>query len=346
MAQSVCTPARQNRVGPPPFAARLPWLGGDLQTLRNYLVQPRVALGPWPGLGVAFDAADGSGDRLTGTAHMTPPDLGRPGVVIIHGLTGCEDGVHIRRSALIFLNAGYSVLRLNLRGAGASRLTCGGHYNAGASADLGAVLTQLEGVLPGFTANGVVALAYSLGANLMLKYLGETGGLSHLRAAVSVSAPIDLSATSAHMLRPRNWLYHRWLLKRLKTQTLEPGARVSAEGRRAVLAARTIWELDDQWLAPAFGFAGAQDYYARSSAAGFLAKIAKPTLLIHADNDPWVPVAQYRAYPWRDAPMLTYCETRGGGHVGFHGVGSALPWHDRAALAFFAATCPPSTYQP
>ncbi|MCZ6605180.1 MAG: alpha/beta fold hydrolase [Alphaproteobacteria bacterium] len=322
---------------PAPFAPRLPWFGGDLQTMRNFLVRPRIDLEPWPGKQITFDAPDGSGDRLIGTGHLPSMDaLQRPLVIIIHGLSGCEDGAHIRQSARTYLEAGYPVLRFNMRGAGPSRATCSGHYTAGASADLAAVLDQLDVAMPGVGDHGIVAVGFSLGANMLLKYLGESGQAARLAAAVAVSPPIDLSATSAHFRLRRNLVYHKWLLAQIKAQTVEPGARVTEDERQAVASARDIWQYDDRFLAPRFGYDGAEDYYASCSANRFLTGIARPTVVIHAADDPWIPPAMFRNFDWREAPNVTLELTAAGGHVGFHGRGSPIPWHDRYGLAFFA----------
>lgn len=321
---------------PAEFRARPPWLGGDLQTLRNIIAPAKISLSAWAEERVAFDMPDATGDRLTGALHRPLADAPkRPLAVVVHGLSGCLDGTHIRQSARVLLLAGYPVLRLNLRGAGSSRASCGGHYNAGASTDFAAVLEQLEGRWPDLVAPGMVGIGYSLGANILLKYMGETGGAARLAACVAVSPPIDLSVTSAYFLRRRNAIYHRWLLARIKAQTVAAGARVTPAERRAVAAARNIWQFDDKFVAPRFGYEGAEDYYARCSASRYLSAIERPTAVIHAADDPWIPSAIFRRFDWATAGAVTLELVPGGGHVGFHGVGSAFPWHDRYALAFF-----------
>ena len=87
-------------------------------------------------------------------------------------------------------------------------------------------------------------------------------------------------------------------------------------------------------MAPANGFAGADDYYARCSAQGFMKEIKVPTLVIHARNDPWILPGAYLSFDWKANPKLTPLLPRGGGHVGFHGLGSRVPWHDRCIAEF------------
>ena len=100
------------------FRPRPPWWGGDLQTLRNVLVRQRIDLSPWPEETLHFEMPDGTGDVLIGRAAIPPEAALRPLVILIHGLTGCEDSIHVRASARALLRAGFPVMRLNLRSAG------------------------------------------------------------------------------------------------------------------------------------------------------------------------------------------------------------------------------------
>lgn len=309
----------------PRFAARPPWLGPDLQTLRNWLRPPA----PLAGERVMLPLGDGD---VLAAALNTPKRQSRaPLVVLVHGLSGCEESAYIVASTRHFVSLGYRVLRLNLRGAGPSRGSCGGHYHAGRTEDLRASLAALRERGEG----EFVLYAYSLGANMMLKALGEGQGLDGVRAAVAVSAPIDLAAASARFAKPRNALYQRWLLGHMRREALGEGARLSDAERHAITTVRSVRAFDDGFVAPRHGFAGADDYYAKCSAASTLARIATPTLVIHGADDPWIPAASYHGQDWSN-PALTLLMPRSGGHVGFHGTGSAIPWHDRCAEAFVA----------
>jgi predicted alpha/beta-fold hydrolase len=313
----------------PAFRPRPPWWGGDLQTLRNNLTRTTADLSPWPAERVLYDLGDG--DRLAGALHRPAVAGGqeRPIVVVIHGLTGCEDSIHVRVSVRHFLSEGFPVLRLNLRGSAPSRPTCRGHYHAGKSEDLAAVIEQIVGF------PGIVAVGYSLGGNLLLKYLGEAGETTPIRAAVAISVPLDLAATSRHLRRPRNRVYHDYLLRRMKAEALADGAVVSDAERRAIAAATSVFEFDDRFVAPRNGFAGAADYYAKCSAQGFLDGIARPTLILHARNDPWIPPGAHLRTEWARYADIRLLLTPSGGHCGFHGAGSPVPWHDRCAAQLF-----------
>jgi predicted alpha/beta-fold hydrolase len=311
----------------PPFRAAMPWVGAHLQTLRSFLVGGTPRIGSARSERLVFTMEDDSGDRLSGVLEEPPsPLVDAPLVVVIHGLTGCEDSFHVRDAARYFVSAGLRVLRLNLRGAGTTRADCTRSYHAGRSGDLDAVLAQLQatGVAQRFVLYGV-----SLGGNMMLKYLGERSR-PHVAAAISVSAPIDLARTSERFIQPRNRLYHNWLLKSMKAEALAtPG--LSACEQAAVRTSRTTVEFDERHIAARNGFDGARDYYAKSSAKRYLKGISVPTLVIHALNDPWIPGGIYLDFDWAANPRLTPLLPFDGGHVGFHDGGS---WHLRMAERF------------
>ena len=316
--------------GLPPFRPRLPWWGPDLQTIRSGVVRSR-ALNGHAGERLYFTLADGSGDRLAAIVNRAVPATKRPLAVLVHGLTGLEDSFYMRESAAHFLARGFSVLRLNLRGAGRSRPHCRTQYHAGSSDDLAQVFAALPSDL---VAHGVVAVGYSLGANLLLKYLGEQGGAARVAAAAVVSAPLDLAATSRRLNRWRNVPYQRYLLRYMKAEAIAPGAELSAKERRAVLDVRSVWEFDHVYSAPRAGYDGAADYYARTACGNFLGGVTVPTLVIHALDDPWIPAEPYRAFDWQGHRNLYEVLTSRGGHVGFHGSDSAA-WHDLAIARFF-----------
>jgi len=315
----------------PPFRPRFPWLTGDLQTLANKL-RPQAARNDAASserLRLPMD--DGSGDTLLATLDRPPTDNGGPALILIHGLTGSESSAYMLNTARHFLALGHAVVRLNLRAAGPSRPLCGDIYYAGRTQDFRAVLRLLPADL---TARGLVAVGFSLGGNMLLKYLGEEGASAPLQAAVSVSAPVDLSATCQYMMRPRNWLYHRYIIAAMKREATAEGARLTAAERSAIMAANTVWEYDDRFIARRHGFAGAEDYYDKNKALRFMPAIRTPTLVIAAADDPWIPMSIYRGVDWTANPALVPLLADGGGHVGFHAAGSQIPWHDRAFESF------------
>ena len=318
---------------PPPFRPRPPWWGGDLQTLRNFLIGPRRPARSAPTVRMRFEMSDGTGDVLLGALDRGERGGERPLVVLIHGLTGCEDSAYILASAAACLDAGADVLRLNLRGAGPSRGRTREQYHAGRSADLFEVMDALA---PEAAARGILLVGYSLGGNLVLKFLAEHPGRFPISAALSVSAPIDPAAASRRLMAPRNALYQRYLLAGMKREGMD-GKVLSPAERRAVARARSVHAFDDTFTGPRNGYDGAEDYYTDSAALGRLGAIRTPTVMIHADNDPWIPAASYREAAASASGYVRVVFVGGGGHVGFHGRGSPIAWHDRFILALLTA---------
>lgn len=316
----------------PEFRPRPPWWGPDLQTLRNVLSPPGLDVDHFASERLTLPLDDGSGDALSALLQRPAAERERPLAVLIHGLSGSEDSAYVRASAAHLLASGHPVLRLNLRGAGPSRPLCRLQYHAGRSADLRDALRVLPEDL---SQRGIVLVGYSLGANMLLKFLAEFARDFPIVAAASVSAPIDLAAASQRFLDPRNRFYHSHLLQNMKRESLDPGSETTEEERTAIHEARSIYEFDDRFVGPRNGYPTAEAYYADNAAMGYLGEIDVPTLVIHARDDPWIRVEAYTRIRWQDHPQLTLLLPRGGGHVGFHARGSAAAWHDRCINLFF-----------
>lgn len=317
----------------PDFRARPPWWGGDLQTLRNQILGRSVRFESTSER-LYFPVSDASGDHMAAMLE-TPAQLSSQiMIVLIHGLTGCEDSFYIRASTRFHLQRGRQVLRLNLRGAGPSRKTCGGHYHGGCAEDLRAALV---GLTQHISRNPLFLVGFSLGGNALINFLAT--GLSDLPiiGAATVSAPIEPAQAARRMMSPRNWLYQDWLLRRMKQESTTAGAKITDAERKAILSASNIYQFDDRFTAPRNGFAGADDYYQRTAGARLLNDVAVPLLMIHADNDPWIPAEPYRKLLDACPARVTALLTRGGGHVGFHARDHCESWHDRRIDAFIEA---------
>jgi predicted alpha/beta-fold hydrolase len=299
-----------------------------LQTLRNTVLRKLGVRFDLPGARLALALGDGSGDRLMALFNEGEP--GRPLAVLIHGLTGCEGSSYIVNSARHLGGLGYPVLRLNMRGAGPSAATCGQRYHAGRGQDIAAALGALD---PAMLHDGIVLAGYSLGGSILLNFLAHHADALPVRAAVTVSAPIDLAECSRRILAFRNTIYQRYLIDRMKIDWA--GAALDDRERAALDEVRTIWEFDDRLVAPANGFGTAGNYYAECSATRVLPGLAIPTMMIHAADDPWIPAASYRAVDWEGNPRLTPLLAPGGGHVGFHRKGGVPVWHDLCMGDFF-----------
>jgi predicted alpha/beta-fold hydrolase len=230
-------------------------------------------------------------------------------VVIVHGLGGSATSYYARKAAVAAAKAGLDSLRLNLRGADRRGAD---YYHAGLTDDLAGGLRSkaLEGY------ENILLLAYSLGGNMMLRYLaGEPD--RRVRAAAAVCSPIDLAAGARAIDRPRGFFYRRHVLSGLKEIY-----RKVAEQREVPLPVRdaeridTIELWDERIIAPRHGFSGAADYWEKTSACNVLDQIETPTLFIAAERDPMVLIDSVR--PWlQNASTLRRVVTSHGGHVGF-----------------------------
>ncbi|MEO0391928.1 MAG: alpha/beta fold hydrolase [Pseudomonadota bacterium] len=321
---------RRSRFGFTPIQERMPWIGGDMQTMRNALIgRIKNQLPPAVDRTLVFTTDDDSGDVLIGQLHN--PISEKPLLMLVHGLTGCEGSPDLVLAARYWQRQGYPVLRLNLRGAGPTARRCKGFYHAGRSEDLRSVLNQLADE---FGARGIVVMGSSLGGNATLKLAGEYGADAPgwLKAVITICAPIDLFATSYQFLRPRNRFYHHWLLTRMKEQCADPERPIPDWARAAAKASKDTYDFDDKFSGPLNGWSGADQYYGVNSANRFMDDIRVPALLITADNDPWVPSEPYHLFDWKRNQHLVPLIAQGGGHCGFHGQEGL--WHLQMAERF------------
>jgi len=315
-----------------------PWWGGDLQTIRNQLLGAPDPLNS-VSRRLEFPVTDGTSDRLTATLETPSACKEKPLLVLIHGLTGDENSRYVYESARYHLGKGSLVLRLNLRGAGSSRQTATGYYFGGCVDDIDAVLTGLD---PSLTRNGIVAIGYSLGGNILINALAKSDHARRIRAAATVSAPLRPDLAAKRLMHWRNGFYHRLLLRQMKRAVLSPYAEITDQERDALARVRSIYEFDDVFTAPRNGFTDADDYYRQTAGATFVGELQVPTLLIHARNDPWIPVSTYDELIIR---LRQYCPSAvrkahiaiqaSGGHVGFHQRKSSIRWYDEAIDRFF-----------
>ena len=202
-------------------------------------------------------------------------------------------------------------------------------YHSGETGDLSLVLDRL---LKEYPDRPVFLVGVSLGGNVLLKYLGEKGGLidPRIRAAVAVSVPFDLARSSSYIDRGFARLYQRHFIRSLKRKTLQKLERFPDLIERDRLGElRTMYEFDDALTAPLHGFRDADDYYASSSSLGWIESISIPTLLLSAADDPFLPQAVLndvrlvaRRNQWLHLEFPLH-----GGHAGF--VGGRNPFHPR-----------------
>ena len=334
------------RRGLPPFRSRAPWWGPDLQTLRDSLQPVRLPSERPTRIPIPL----GGGDALL--ALLDRPPRPRALVLVVPGLGGDAEGLGPRRLALSLRRAGCATLRLNLRGAGAGRALAAGTYAARCDRDLAPVLAAARSLAqelgreraPDAPPLPLAAAGLSLGGTILLNAC-RAGVAEGLQALACLSSPLDLAGCSAAIGQPRNALYERWLVRRLRRQTLaDPRGLVEPERRAlvGVAAPRSIRGFDACITAPRWGYADVEAYYADASPLATLERWAgdpagrRPALLLlHAADDPWVPAAPTRSLAGRLAVLLTPA----GGHCGFHGVGDPpeASWSDRLLTAWLVA---------
>jgi len=235
-------------------------------------------------------------------------------------------------SARWFLAQGHDVVRLNLRGAGPSRAVCGGQYHAGSSSDLWAFLRHMP---PDLAEQGIALVGFSLGGAVVLKYLGEAGTATPVAAAATICAPLDLAAVVLELQRPRNLAYQAYMLAHMKSEATAPGARLTDAERQAILAARSVLEFEDRFIAPRLGFASASEHHEANSPLRYLRGVEVPTLCIAAADDPYVSTEPYNVARAIAPREVRFVIAEAGGHIGFHDADDATRWHDRAVAAFF-----------
>ena len=242
-----------------------------------------------------------------------------PLVLLIHGLEGSLESHYAAPMLQRLKAAGFSTVFMHLRGCSSEPNRLDRSYHSGASEDLAEVLEtlRLRGEGP------AAAVGFSLGGNLLLKYLGESADSAGLAAAVAVSVPFRLDIASRHLQHGAARIYGRYLLNNLLA-----GYRRKFSDRPDPLGVKlsgidSVYAFDERITAPLNGFAGADDYYRRCSSIRFLRDILTPTLILHARDDPLM-TPEVIPESSQLGPGITLEVTPRGGHVGF--VSGSLPW--------------------
>ncbi len=269
---------------------------------------------------------------------LDPPRPGAPTLLALHGLEGSSDSHYVRGVAAEAAALGWRAIALNFR-------SCSGEpnrrprlYHNGETGDLDFVAGRMAERLDG----PLLLAGFSLGGNVLLKWLGERGEeiLGAVRGAAAVSASFS-PADSAVRLDSLRGAPFRWNLLSTLRQKLRDIARQNPDllDPERVRRIRTFAELDRWSTAPLHGFADVRDYYARANSLGDLPKIHVPTLLLNARDDPVVPARIFpheaiAKSPWLEGELLPR-----GGHVGFvagRAPGAEIYWAEKRVVAFLA----------
>jgi uncharacterized protein len=266
----------------------------------------------------------GDGDALE--LHHVDARVDAPRVLLLHGLEGSVHSHYVGGILSQAHERGWGASLLVFRGCGEQANVARRFYHSGETEDVALMFSALAARYP---QSIWFAVGVSLGGNVLLKWLGESGatGAKRIHAAAAISVPFDLEAGARHISRGFSRVYDRSFLRSLRRKALVKLSRYPDLFDRDRLArAKTVYDFDEAVTAPVHGFAGAHDYYEKSSSLRYLDGIRAPTLLLSAADDPFLPrevLARTRDRAAKNS-ALTVEFQKMGGHVGF--VGGRWPW--------------------
>jgi|SRR5580704_54061 predicted alpha/beta-fold hydrolase len=259
------------------------------------------------------------GTKVRGECHWQETRQNHPTLVLLHGLEGSSESAYMFGTAEKAFVSGFNVIRLNQRNCGGTEKLTETLYHSGLSGDIRAVLLEL---IESDGLKEVFAAGFSMGGNLVLKMAGEFGAAAplQLRGIVAIAPALDLAACADALAELRNFLYNRHFVKSLKKHMrhksrlfpdlfpLEPASfrRIS-----------TVRDFDDVVTARFCGFRDAADYYRRSSSSNVIAAIGRPTLILTAQDDPFVPFTPFQDSALQANPNITLLAPPYGGHCAF-----------------------------
>jgi len=253
-------------------------------------------------------------------------------VIISHGLEGDARRPYVLGMVKALTESGFSVLAWNYRGCSGEINKLRRYYHSGETGDLDFVISQIP---PNY--KEIALIGFSIGGNITLKFLGEQSKTlnSRVKVAVAFSVPCHLQSAANHLAKPENFIYLQRFLKSLSKKIKDKAVfypDLDIEGLKKV---KNFWDFDERYTAPINGFKGAIDYWTKSSSLFYLKNIVVPTLLINAQNDPflipeWFPVKE------AEANDLLYLEMPAkGGHCGFYSHNKKNTyWSEKRAIEF------------
>ena len=315
-----------------PFRPRRPFTGGHAQTIAGNYLSRRNLLPPAEERLFRVEPEV----QVLCHCHWQRERANAMTVIIVHGLEGSSNSQYVIGTGSKAWTAGMNVVRMNMRNCGNTETLGPTLYNSSMSHDVGAIAETL------ITGDGLQKLAfvgYSMGGNLVLKLLGEWGqdAPPQVKAGVGVSPAMDLAPSADALHDPANriyeWKFLYGLRKRMQRKAeLYPGHY----DVRYLRGLRSLRQFDDQITARYCGFRDADDYYARAASSRVLERIAVPTLVLHAQDDPFIRVLPETAEKLLRNPHITYIETAHGGHCAFLAAANGYDgrWAERQSIAF------------
>jgi uncharacterized protein len=325
------------------------WLPGrHAQTIYTATLAPRPAVHyhreRWDTPDGDFIDLDWAEGRNRGS-RIEEPGVGfaegdrSPIVMLFHGLEGSSESHYALAVMAAARAADWRGVVVHFRGCSGELNRLPRAYHSGDSAEIDWIVRRLRNRNP---RSPLFAVGVSLGGNALLKWLGEQGeaATAVVSRACAVSAPVDLMAAGDALGRGFNLVYARHFLATMKPKSLAKLDRFPRLfDHRRMLAARTLREFDDVVTAPLHGFRDADDYWTRASSKPLLPRIAVPTLMVNARNDPFLPADALPAAS-EVSRQVTLHYPKNGGHVGF--LSGAFPgrldWLPRRVMEFFRRT--------
>lgn len=256
-----------------------------------------------------------------------------PLIVLLCGLGGNINSSYVAGLLNSFNKAGYRGVLMHFRGASGEPNRLPRNYHAGDTADLAYFLGQLKLREP-TTLKAVVGI--SMGGNILLKWLGETGSQSLINAAVAVSVPFQLQNATQQINKGFARVYQTHILRGLRSMILSKLELINTElniSRQSVLSLKTLYDFDQQITAPLHGFSSVDEYYRMSSSRQYMTGIATPTLVIHALDDPFMTPDAIPGIQELSPDILLEL-SQYGGHVGFIARNTEC-WLQQRISAFF-----------
>jgi uncharacterized protein len=287
--------------------------GGHLQTVANFFLRRRIALLPGERRLIEVEP----GVKVLCHCHWQQDRENALTVIIVHGLEGSSESPYMLGIAAKGMAAGMNVVRMNQRNCGGTDAMSATLYHSGRSQDIAAVAQNL---LQQDRISRFALAGFSMGGNLVLKLAGEWGGEGppQFRAVVAVCPSMNLAASADALHLAGNRLYEYYFMWQLRRRLrmkarLFPGAFDTSRLRGLT----KLRDFDDKITAYYCGFEGASDYYERSAAANVVERIAVPTLILHAANDPFIRILPQTRQKILSNPNITFVETADGGHCSF-----------------------------
>ena len=242
----------------------------------------------------------------------------KPIVIVLHGLEGSVNSTYSKGMMNAIRKLGWTGLLIHFRSCGGKANRLPRAYHSGETGDLDFVCNWVKQHYPQAP---LAAVGFSLGANVLCKYTGETEGENPFFASVAICPPLDLAASCKYIQTGSSKIYQKYLLdmlldnlsRKLQRVNLNPYVNITPEQFHGI---NNLWQFDDLVTAPLHGFKNAKDYYEQSSGKQFLKQVKKPLLIIHAADDPFL---SPKRIPTRAelSDSVIFELSQKGGHVGF-----------------------------